>query len=80
MSKIFECGEFVIQVWPLDHLPVHCHVCIGESSEIKIFLPELSVQYVKGKPLSSRVIKEIIEIVKSHKYEIGKEWRRFHGN
>ena len=80
MSKIYEYGKFIIQVWPRDHRPVHCHISIEGDTEIRVFLPDYKVEVVKGKALTSSAIKEIIEIVKDHRFAIGTEWRRLHGN
>jgi hypothetical protein len=79
MSKIFECGRFLIHVWPKDHLPVHCHVYVDDQ-EFRVFLPDFKVQMVGNSRVPTSTIKEALAIVKDHQNAIGKEWRRLHGN
>ncbi|WP_141736905.1 DUF4160 domain-containing protein [Oligoflexus tunisiensis] len=69
-----------MHIWSRDHRPVHCHVTVTNESEYRIFLPDLSFEYVEGKPLTSSELKQIQQIVWDHRYPIGREWRRLHGN
>lgn len=79
MSKIYECGRFLIHVWPRDHLPVHCHVYV-DGFEFRVFLPDYTVQAVTEKMPNMATIKQALAIIKDQKGAIGREWRRLHGN
>jgi hypothetical protein len=79
MSKIFECGDIVIHVWPKDHKPVQCHIFLGDDVEVKVSLPDYRLTVVKGYLYESEV-SEILDLVKGNRHEIGRTWRKFNGN
>jgi hypothetical protein len=77
--RIYDLGNIEIQVWPKDHQPVHCHV-LFDGCEIRVFLPDYSVEVVSSKVPKASDIREAIKIVKHLRRQIGQQWRKFHGN
>ena len=58
--RIYDLGNIEIQVWPKDHQPVHCHVFF-DGCEIRVFLPDYSIEVVGSKCPRASDVREAIE-------------------
>ncbi|NRA46540.1 MAG: DUF4160 domain-containing protein [Oligoflexales bacterium] len=79
MGKVLEQGPITICVWPNDHEPPHCHVFYN-NSEYRVYFEGWVFEHEAGKKLNMPILRRIREVIINGKREIGREWRRFHGN
>lgn len=78
MGIVYESGGIRIVVYTNDHHQPHCHV-IHNDWWVKLNIQNgYSVMDFGGK--KTPPLKEVISIVKEHRYEIGRTWREYHGN
>lgn len=76
---IVRYGQIHIYVFPDDHTPVHCHVYLPDDRHVKVTLPNYEIEVISGK-FRIDTINEIKLLVDKHKNEIGRMWRKYHGN
>ena len=79
MASVFVRDGIVIHVFPNDHEPKHCHV-FYKGSEYRVYFDGWVFEYKSGKKLNAPILRKILEVIMQGRNEIGKEWRKFHGN
>lgn len=79
MPTVLVHGKYAIYVYSADHRPVHCHVK-WHIYEIKVILPDYDWVCLSKRQPNRAEIQGALDLVKGSKNEIGKIWRKFHGN
>lgn len=76
MSELFRINNRIrILIYSKDHSPAHVHVIVhAEGIEFKVFLADLSCEYITEKQLSTRDERIVIKFIGKNKKFIMEAW------
>jgi hypothetical protein len=75
MVRIMFEKSLNFQIYPNDHLPIHVHVISGNDEGI-FRIEDNEVSYYKDDGLSSRQVRDAIEVIEENIDQFISEWNR----